>query len=235
MPSSAAITAAVRGWSPVIISGRMPARLARATASFASGRGGSIMPISPANTRSCSTRSSGRATCSASASLVSQRAATPSVRSASAGERVVGLQDLGPAGRRQRPTAVADHLEAAARQEHVGRALREHDAAALLLRVAVDRAHQLALGRERHLADARQPLVERVGAQPGLARGHQQRAFGGVPVHDPAAVALLDDGVVRPIGDRQRTLELDALLAARAARRPRAGPRRPARSRSLRS
>ena len=35
MPSSHAMTAAVRGWSPVIISGRMPARLARVTASRA--------------------------------------------------------------------------------------------------------------------------------------------------------------------------------------------------------
>ena len=40
---------------------------ARATASFASSRGGSIIPIRPANTRSCSTRSSGSPSSGASA------------------------------------------------------------------------------------------------------------------------------------------------------------------------
>ena len=58
------------------------ARFARATASFASGRGGSMMPMRPRKTRPCSTRSSGCAVCSARPSVVSQRPATPSVRRA---------------------------------------------------------------------------------------------------------------------------------------------------------
>ena len=52
--SSRAIASAVAGWSPVIITERMCARLAVATATFASARGGSIMPTRPSSTRSSS-------------------------------------------------------------------------------------------------------------------------------------------------------------------------------------
>ena len=46
--------AAVSGWSPVIMTGRMPAATQVATASRASGRGGSRMPTSPTKVRSFS-------------------------------------------------------------------------------------------------------------------------------------------------------------------------------------
>jgi hypothetical protein len=46
IPTRRAITSAVSGWSPVIITGRMPADRHMATDSAASGRGGSIMPRS---------------------------------------------------------------------------------------------------------------------------------------------------------------------------------------------
>ena len=46
MPKSFAIAFAVAIWSPVIITGLIPAVLHLATACFASGRGGSIIPIS---------------------------------------------------------------------------------------------------------------------------------------------------------------------------------------------
>ena len=52
--SSRAIASAVAGWSPVIITVRMCARLATATATLASARGGSIMPTRPSSTRSSS-------------------------------------------------------------------------------------------------------------------------------------------------------------------------------------
>ena len=52
--SSLAIASAVAGWSPVIMTERMCARLAVATATFASARGGSIMPTTPSSTRSSS-------------------------------------------------------------------------------------------------------------------------------------------------------------------------------------
>ena len=54
MPSSAAIAAAAAGWSPVIISTLSPAFCAAATASRASGRGGSIMPTTPSQTSASS-------------------------------------------------------------------------------------------------------------------------------------------------------------------------------------
>ena len=56
MPSSRAIAAAGRGWSPVIMTGRMP-RLAagRRPPSRTSARGGSIIPTRPTKTRSSST------------------------------------------------------------------------------------------------------------------------------------------------------------------------------------
>ena len=47
MPSSRAIARAVSGWSPVIITIRIPARRHLATASRASARGGSCRPIKP--------------------------------------------------------------------------------------------------------------------------------------------------------------------------------------------
>ena len=107
------MTLAVRGWSPVIMIGRMPACFARATASFASTRGGSIMPIRPANTRSCSTRSSGCAACSTNASRVSHRPATPSVRSAWPAScsfvSSMAARRSGVSGRRSSPTSSRVH------------------------------------------------------------------------------------------------------------------------------
>jgi hypothetical protein len=46
-PQRAAMAAAVAGWSPVIITGVMPARRQAATAAADSGRGGSAMATSP--------------------------------------------------------------------------------------------------------------------------------------------------------------------------------------------
>ena len=48
---------AVSLWSPVIITGRTPARLHRATASLTSARGGSIRPTRPTKVRSRSSSS----------------------------------------------------------------------------------------------------------------------------------------------------------------------------------
>ena len=49
MPSFFAVAQAVPAWSPVIITGVIPARRQVLTASYASSRGGSSMPISPQN------------------------------------------------------------------------------------------------------------------------------------------------------------------------------------------
>ena len=55
MSSSRATAMAVARWSPVIITGRMPAWWHRSTAPFTSRRGGSAMPNSPRKVRSRST------------------------------------------------------------------------------------------------------------------------------------------------------------------------------------
>ena len=57
IPSSFAIAAAVSTWSPVIITGRIPASRHSSIAAFTSGRTGSIMPHSPKKQSSCSSRS----------------------------------------------------------------------------------------------------------------------------------------------------------------------------------
>ncbi len=54
IPSSRAMCIAVRGWSPVIMTTRIPALLHNATASFTSARGGSIMPTKPIKVNPCS-------------------------------------------------------------------------------------------------------------------------------------------------------------------------------------
>ena len=54
MPSSVAMATAVSLWSPVIITGRMPALRHSTMASLTSGRTGSIMPVRPMKHRSCS-------------------------------------------------------------------------------------------------------------------------------------------------------------------------------------
>ena len=51
MPTFKAMAEAVRAWSPVIITGLMPARRHCSTARRASSRGGSIMPTMPTKVR----------------------------------------------------------------------------------------------------------------------------------------------------------------------------------------
>ena len=76
IPSARAMYPAVRGWSPVIMTGRMPAATQVATASRASGRGGSRMPTSPTKVRSFSMLS----WLLSSGSVSSRRNPTPSTR-----------------------------------------------------------------------------------------------------------------------------------------------------------
>ena len=76
MPRSAAMRAAVTGWSPVIMTVRMPARRASAIAAAASARGGSRRATSPPKVRS---RSAGSPNSSASPAAAA-RQAIPRVR-----------------------------------------------------------------------------------------------------------------------------------------------------------
>ena len=78
------------------------------------------------------------------------------------------------------------------RQEHVGRALGEDHAACARRRG--DRAHQLALRRERHLVDPRR-ASGRARRLAGRPRGDQQRALGRIAVHVHGRPAPADRGV----------------------------------------
>ena len=194
------------------------------------------MPIRPAKTRSCSTRSSGRAACSASASLGSQRPATPSVRSASTGQRLVGLQDRGASRGGQGSALVADELAGAARQQHVRRALGEDDAASVLLGVAVHGAHQLALGRERHLARrAGDAASSASGRRPALRAATSSAPSVGSPwtIHRPSR-SRIDALLARSAAASARS---SSTRSAPSIAPPSSAPHgaRPARSRRLRS
>ena len=135
----------------------------------------------------------------------------------------ISARRSGVSGRVSSPTSSCR----TARQQDVRRALGEGEQALLPLGIRVDRAHQLALGGERHLRHAHEARVERLVVQPGLPRRDDQRALGRIALHGPAALVLLEDGVVGPVGGGQRAHELDPQRARRwrrrrpAARRPR--------------
>jgi hypothetical protein len=96
------------------------------------------------------------------------------------GEVVVGVQNGGPARGRERPRLLADEFMRAAPQQDVGRALGEGDPPLRSLGILVNRAHQLAFGRERDFRDALEAGLEGLRFQPGLAGRDDQGAFGGV-------------------------------------------------------
>ena len=118
MPSSRAIAPAVTGWSPVIITVRMPASRAAATAAIASLRGGSAIPTTPSRRRSFS----------------STPAPDRDAQHAQAARRHVGVR-LGGARRARR----------AQREQQLGRALDVEDAVRSPdghpLAVGVERVH----------------------------------------------------------------------------------------------
>ena len=115
-----------------------------------------------------------------------------------------------PAGRAGRPsrgsppggqsvsgrTSPADALGSAAAEQDVRRALR-HDRDAAPLGVGLERAHELPLGAERHLADALEARASRLGKPFDLGLRDQERCLGRVALDRPLAVLLAEHGVVR--------------------------------------
>lgn len=85
MPSSRAMASPVSLWSPVTITGRMPARRHSATAAFTSSRGGSIWPTRPSR-RTRPARASNPWAGSSSPSSTEPKASTRSAREAIASE-----------------------------------------------------------------------------------------------------------------------------------------------------
>ena len=217
------MAAAVFGWSPVIMIGRMPARLAAdRRQSRGSSRGGSIMPIRPANTRS---RSISSPIPSRVSVVRDARKATASVRSArpasaSFASRICRRRDSDSV-----PPLLTDELVRAPGEQDVRRALREQQDPPLALGVGVNRAHHLALGRERQLSDAREPLLQTFRLETGLPRRDDQRSLGRIAVHGPAPVSS-DSRRRCSRGRRPRAPD-----PARSAASPRPVRRRPARTR----
>ena len=153
MPSSAAIAAAVTGWSPVIMigadagaAGASRTACARLGARRIDHADQAERTRAPARSRSeSSPASASRATAAGGDAQRAQRLRAPAVH---VGPRISARRS-GVSGR----VPLADQLLGAAREQHVGRALGEDERrAGRSLGVGVDGAHQLALGGERHLA-----------------------------------------------------------------------------------
>ena len=136
-----------------------------------------------------------------------------------AGELFVRLQNLarGAAsvnGRLSSPTSSCEQRASSTS----GAPLVKTSSSLLSLGIGVNRAHQLALGRERDFSDALEARVERLVVQSGFARRDEERAFGRIALHRPAPVVLLQHGVVRAVGDGQRALQFDAQSVRRVRR-----------------
>ena len=139
------------------------------------------MPIRPRNTRSCSTRSSTSSV--PNASFGSDRKATAERAQRLAGQLLVRLADLArgapsSSGRVSSPTSSCEQRASRTSGAPLVKTSRRSCRSAS----RVDRAHQLALGGERHLADAREARVERLVARARpCARRRSARLRSGSP------------------------------------------------------
>ncbi len=103
--------------------------------------------------------------------------------------------DLRPTGGGQPQDFAGDPLVGASGQQHVGGALGHDVDTALPLDVGLERGHELALRRERHLAHPLEARPASLGdAQLGL--GHEEGGLGGVALHGPDPSVLAQHGVV---------------------------------------
>ena len=156
----------------------------------------------------------------------------------------VGERSVGDRQRAQRPVGEAVHLGGdggappvgeradlaghplvrAADQQRVGRPLGHDVDAPLALDIGLERGHEPALGGEGHLAHPLEPGPPGVG-DAELRLGHQERPLGGVALHRPDAVLLVQHGVV----GQAATARARTGPRRRARRRPRGrvGARRP--------
>ena len=118
------------------------------------------------------------------------------------GERVVAPGQLGALGVAERDDLAVLPQVAAVREQDLGRALHEHAQLARMVAVAMDRGVALALGGEGDLGDAREARELGFG-DAELACRDDQRAFGRVALHAPAALAVGERGVVGERGGAQ--------------------------------
>ncbi len=135
--------------------------------------------------------------------------ASASPASSSLTSRICGAPGVG-----QRPGVLAHQLTRAAPEQHVRRALGEDEQALLPLRVAYESCSSASARRRTAPPPTRSKRASSASVlQAGLARRDDERAFGRVALHRPAAVALLQDGVVGAVADRERALQLGAQRA----------------------
>ncbi len=122
----------------------------------------------------------------------------------------IATRNLRAAFGRERSRLFADKLLRAAHEQDIRRAFGQDEQAFLPLGVAVNRAHELALGGEGHFADADEPGGEALRPRARALRAATiKRALGRVALHDPASVALLQRCIVGPVGRGERTQELE--------------------------
>ena len=182
-------------------------------------RGGSIMPIKPAKTRSCSMRSS--------ISIVLERvarAARGRRRPACAAPRRRALRSRCRISARRSSLSgsglFAHQLLRAAREQHVGRAFGEDEQALLPLGVRVDRAHQLALGGEGNFPDALEARVRalRPPARPCAPR-RSARLRSDRPAPSSARRCSCSTALLARSATVERPLQLDSQRRRRSPRR----------------
>jgi hypothetical protein len=136
------------------------------------------------------------------------RAATPSVRMASPASSSLICKISARRASVNGRLAVSCQFTGAAREQHVGAPLVKTRRSCLCAS-RMDRAHQLALGREGNFPDALEAGVEHFIGEARLARRDYQGALGRIALHRPAAVALLQHRVVGAVPDGKRALEFD--------------------------
>ena len=213
MPSSIAITPAVLGWSPVIITGRIPALFARATASFASSLGGidhadearehevllgtflSTLGLRHRVRRQLAVGDAERPSARPASSSFTLRISAR--RSGAQAARL--LADVLPDEQRSRSTSGAPFVNT------ISRSSSSVSVWTVLMSLRSD---------ENGTSPTRRTVPSSAfPVEAGLARRDQQRALGRIALHRPAAFVLLHDGVVRAIGDGERPLQLEAKRA----------------------
>ena len=173
-PSVSPIALAVTAWSPVIMRTSIPAPSAVWTARFASARSGSMMPTMPTKSRFCVSDIGSRRHRVELVVLDEPRRERQDPQPLLA-HPLVGGVDVGPrVGDRDVRLAHRAAGAGTARQHDVGTALDElHDALAPVERHAMERGHELVLGVERHLGEAR------IGC--GVSLRHRRRAWRTAP------------------------------------------------------
>ena len=229
------MTAAVFGWSPVIMIGRMPARFARGDRrsrlvarriDHADQPGEHEIPLECSPISSALERSVRR--CAVRDAERAQRAAR---------QRSFACENLRAAASvRQRPassptSSCVQRVSSTSGAPFVNTSTRPSVSAS-----RVDRAHQLALGRERHFADALETRVQhRRRRSPAFRAATMSAPSVGSPCTVQRPSCSLQRRVVGAVGDGQRALQFDSQVAGDRRRRLPLAPRRSAHSPSRRT